>query len=283
MKNVKKILGVVLAITTATSSVHANENSYELSLSKSENCYNLEMNTVMKYLEKAKNKESGEVFENPFNNKCTPISFTEKDSAVLTVQDFGMNTSAYSSYKTFLEMKDMQVLPAFIHEGVIYKFFKFNMDSSDTPEFYSSIRHKQFLYENKELWSFFHELMHLSEAHTHKSDRSFIEVQADVGATLFVSLNSKLSLEQTIEALNEVKLLRREGPKQHYNRKGFFTAQKNLENLDFEYLKTFDLSKPDSFDQAAKLIDRISQDIVKLSQDDFKNKYGKFEVKGEKI
>lgn len=283
MKNIKKMLGVVLAITTATSAAHANEDSYEISLSKAETCSNLEMNSVMKYLEKAKNKEAGEVFENPFNNKCTPISFSEKDTPVLTVQDFGMNTAAYSSYKTFLEMKDMQVVPAFVHEGVIYKFFKFNVDSSDTPEFYSSIRHKDFLYENKELWSFFHELMHLSNAHTHKSERSSIELQADVGATLFVSLHSKLSLEQTIEALNDVKILRREGAKQHYNRKGFFTAQKNIENLDFEYLKSFDLSKPDSFEQAAKLIDKISQDIGKLSQEDFKNKYGKLNVKGEKI
>lgn len=282
MKNIKKYLGVVLAITTATSYAHANEESYELSLSNPETCENLEMNSVMKYLKSSKEKESGSVFENPFNNTCTPISFIEKDTSVLNLQDFGMNTSAYSSYKTFLEMKDMQVVPAFIHEGVIYKFFKFNIDSSDTPEFYASIRHKEFLYENKELWSFFHELMHLSDAHTHKSDRNYIEAQADVGATLFVSLHSNLSLEKTIEALKEVKVLRREGPKQHYNRKAFFNAEKNLESLDFEYLKSFDLSKPESFEQAAKLIDKISQDIVKLSQDDFKNKYGKLNIKGEK-
>lgn len=275
----KKLLGVILAITTISTEVYANQEEYEVLLKNSENCKNLDMPTVLNYLKQKK----GDVFENPFNNICTPISFTEKDTSVLTVKDFGMNQNAYNSYLKFLEMKDMQVVPAFIHEGVIYKYFKFNTESSDTPKFYNSIRNKEFLYENKELWSFFHELMHLSDNHTHKQELSSLEFQADIGATLFVSLHSKLTLEKTIDAINSVKMVRVNGPRQHYNRNNFINAKKNIKNLDFDYLKTFDLNSPDSFEKVAKLIDKICQDIGTLSEKEFKNKHGKLNVKGEKI
>lgn len=50
----KKLLGVILAITTTSTGVYANQEEYEVLLKNSENCKNLDMPTVLNYLKQKK-------------------------------------------------------------------------------------------------------------------------------------------------------------------------------------------------------------------------------------
>lgn len=163
---------------------------------------------------------------------------------------------------------------AVLANGMIYKFLKFNTESKDN--LFNRLNAGK-LKDNLDTFLFFHELTHLSPRHsqTNKIDKdNQLEATADLAGIIMVSLTSNLSLDETKEMLSDLTNFRKKvGTKLHFEEKGFRNAKKNLNNIDFNELRKYDLNTEEGFKKIFRMVEQIAYDMQKLKDNEFEIKY----------
>lgn len=278
MKNFKQFI-MAICITTTSFSNAAEElmQSETVVDFKNDKCEGF----TETYLQKMLREKKGGVVKNPFVDEgsntlrtCTEISFKQNDTGNLSLADFNGQVSIHNFYQKFLKDHEVMVSEALLANGQIYKFLKFNTDSKDNL---FPILKQGKLKDNLDTFLFFHELTHLSPRHSRKNEldkHNEIEATADIAGIIMVNLTSNMNIEDTKEMLTDLNFFRKKvGTKLHYNEKGFKNAKKNLDNVDFESLKKYDLNSEEGFKIAFRIVEQIAYDMQKLKPEDFEIKY----------
>lgn len=276
MKNFKQFI-MAICITTTSFSTAAEELMQSATVVdfKNDKCEGF----TETYLQKMLREKKGGVVKNPFIEEgsktlrtCTEISFKPNDTGNLSLSDFNGQVSIHNFYQKFLKDHEVMVSEALLSNGQIYKFLKFNTDSKDN--LFPILRQGK-LKDNLDTFLFFHELTHLSPRHSRQNEiDNEMESTADIAGIIMVNLTSNMNIEDTKEMLADLTLFRKKvGTKLHYNEKGFKNAKKNLNNVDFESLKKYDLNTEEGFKKLFRIVEQIAYDMQKLKYDDFEIKY----------
>ncbi len=279
MKNINKYI-MAICITTTSFSNSSNElleNVVAIDF-KNDKCNEF----TETYLQKILRERKSSVVKNPFVDNesktlktCTEISFKSNDDGNLNIEDFNGQVSIHNFYKKFLSDHEVMVSEAVLANGMIYKFLKFNTESEDN--LFKSLKSGSKLKDNIDSFLFFHELTHLSPRHSqkNKSDKySELETTADLSGIIMVSLTSNLSIEETKDMLSDLTSFRKKiGIKTHLNERGFRNAKKNLNNIDFNELRKYDLNTEEGFKKIFRMVEQIAYDMQKLKDNEFEIKY----------
>ena len=102
--------------------------------------------------------------KNPFNQKrCIPISFKDNDILTLNRSHFENSQVLFNIYQDFVQSSETQVTQVRTANHNIINFLKINLNSAESQRFMINVNKTKLLKKRYKHWTFFHELMHLSQ------------------------------------------------------------------------------------------------------------------------
>lgn len=272
-----KVKQTVICLTIACTAPMANAH-----VLNGEGCESLNMNKISEIL----NENKSQYVKNPFNNqRCVPISMESKNALELTKEDFANSKGLFNVYKQFLKTEETMVSEITVSGNRLVKMFKIDEDNPESIRLRERFSDKKLLSANYDQWSFFHEMMHLSERP--ESDfpiRQKREAVADIGSVLMISVNNGMTMDDTLELMTELYKARRNDAKYdtrktgqhaavgHYNKTAFRTAIKNMEAMKDEGFE-INVDPKKDINEAVKKIELIAFDMHNMDVSDFKKKY----------
>lgn len=205
-------------------------------------CEEINYENFQTFLTEKKNR----LIKNPFDGKqCIPLSYQEKDTGELGINDFEGSKGIYQAYQSFLNSDKMAVNMFFDREkNMLHTFFKFNIEDQDAKRV--DWRKQRKLMAHFDEFMFLHEIMHL-DAEITRGDyqRNEKEAVSDIAAVLLISSKHDLSADYAIKLMKDVYKARKNeakrdfaGPgrngkenKDHFNKAIYKDAISLLEDL----------------------------------------------------
>lgn len=170
-----------------------------------EQCEKNTLNTLLDYTKKKKEFVSG----NPFSDNCVSFSINKVEQPKYNKDNFELN-QLYENYKKLIELKENMVVNLVDSKNnKVYQFFRMSEE-----DFFMQSMKKSWGSYNDLMEKYFddfiklHELYHLDFENQKDLRRKEQESLSDISSIVFLSLEKKLTVRETVDFLNTVKNLR---------------------------------------------------------------------------
>lgn len=196
----KKSLLVVLSLSISSSALAVEENNNIFT-----QCEPSTLSTLLDYTK----KKNEFVAQNPFSNNCVSFLINNIDSPIYTNENFELN-QLYENYKKLSKTNENMVVNLVDHKNnKVYQFFRMSEE-----DFFMQSMKKSWGTYNELMEKYFddfiklHELYHLDFDNQKDLTRKEQESLSDISSIVFLSLEEKLTVSETIDFLKTVRNLR---------------------------------------------------------------------------